>query len=171
MSGGDPAAARRYYEDGLTIRKRLADAAPENADYARDLSVSYDRLGDLAMSGGDPAAARRYYEDDLTIAKRLADAAPENADYARDLWVSYVKMANLAEKHPKKGDGRSWWRRAADALAGRQAIPPGAKAAPGDARIWWRRAYDVLSGMKRRGVFLSPEDEGVLDQLARKVGR
>ena len=81
-SGGDPAAARRYYEDGLTIAKRLADAAPENADYARGLSISYDRLGDLARSGGDPAAARRYYEDGLKIRKRLADAAPENADYA-----------------------------------------------------------------------------------------
>ena len=91
MSGGDPAAARRYYEDGLTIRKRLADAAPENADYARDLSISYKRLGNLAMSGGDPAAARRFYEDGLTIRKRLADAAPENADYARDLSISYER--------------------------------------------------------------------------------
>ena len=171
MSGGDPAAARRYYEDGLTIRKRLADAAPEYADYARGLSISYERLGDLARSGGDPAAARRFYEDGLKIRQRLADAAPENADYARDLWLSYWRMADLAEKHPEERGGRSWWRRAADALAGRQAIPPGAKAAPGDARIWWRRAYDVLSGMKRRGVFLSSEDEGFLDQLARKVGR
>ena len=68
MSGGDSAAARRFYEDVLKIRQRLADAAPENADYARDLSVSYERLGDLAMSGGDPAA-RRYYEDGLKISK------------------------------------------------------------------------------------------------------
>ena len=75
---------------------RLADAAPENADYARDLSVSYNKLGDLARSGGDPAAARRYYEDDLTIRMRLADAAPENADYARDLSVSYNKLGDLA---------------------------------------------------------------------------
>ena len=96
MSGGDPAAARRYYEDGLTIRKRLAGAAPENADYARDLSVSYDRLGDLARSGGDPAAARWFYEDGLTIRKRLAGAAPENADYARDLSVSYERLGDLA---------------------------------------------------------------------------
>ena len=89
MTWRGPAAIRRrprrYYEDGLKIAKRLADAAPENADYARDLSISYNRLGDLARSGGDPAAARRYYEDGLKIAKRLSDAAPENADYARDL--------------------------------------------------------------------------------------
>ena len=96
MSGGDPAAAQRYYEDGLRIAKRLADAAPENADYARDLSISYNKLGDLARSGGDPAAAWRYYEDGLRIAKRLADAVPENADYARDLSVSYNKLGDLA---------------------------------------------------------------------------
>ena len=36
-----PWRARRNYEDYLAIAKRLADAAPENADYARDLSVSY----------------------------------------------------------------------------------------------------------------------------------
>ena len=81
-SGGDPAAARRYYEDGLTIRKRLADAAPDNADYARDLSVSYNKLGDLAMSGGDPAAARRILRgrpDDREAAGRRST---ENADYA-----------------------------------------------------------------------------------------
>ena len=58
-SSGDPAAARRFYQDGLEIAKRLNAAAPENADYARDLSVSYIKLGDLAGSGGDPAAARR----------------------------------------------------------------------------------------------------------------
>ena len=93
------------------------------------------------MSGGDPAAARRYYEDDLTIRKRLAGAAPENADYACDLWVSYWRMAALAENSSSRDE----------------ALP------------WWRCVYDVLSGMKRKGVFLSPEDEGFLDQLARKV--
>ena len=39
-SGGDPATARRYYQDWLEIAKQLYDAAPENADYARDLWVS-----------------------------------------------------------------------------------------------------------------------------------
>ena len=92
------------------------------------------------MSGGDPAAARRYYEDGLTIRKRLADAAPENADYARNLWVTYVKMANLAEEHPEERGGRSWWRRASNALAGRRATPPAANADPDDALTWWGAA-------------------------------
>ena len=135
--------ARDLYRRSADLFAGLSNEAPENADYARDLSVSYNKLGDLARSGGDPAAARRFYEDGLTIRQRLADAAPENADYARDLWVSYWKMAALAENSSSEDE----------------ALPR------------WRRAYDVLSGMKRRGVFLSPEDEGFLDQLARKVGR
>jgi tetratricopeptide (TPR) repeat protein len=142
LSGGDPADARRFYEDGLKIRARLAHAAPENADYARGLSVSFERLGDLARSGGDPDAARRFYEDGLKIANRLADAAPENADYARDLWVSHWKMATLAEKHPETDY----------------------------AAVWRRRAYDVLLMMKRKGWFISPEDEGCLRQLEEKLG-
>ena len=98
--GGDPAAARRYYEDGLKIRKPLSDAAPENADYARDLSISYERLGDLARSGGDPAAARQFYQDGLVIRKLLYAAAPDNADYARDLSVSYDRLGDLRDVRP-----------------------------------------------------------------------
>ncbi len=141
-SSGDPAAARRFYEDGLKIRQRLADAAPENADYARDLSVSFERLGDLARSSGDRAAARRFYEDGLKIRQRLADAAPDNADYARGLWVSYWRMARIAE-----GSDR-----------------------PDAALEWWRRAYEVLNGLKQAGRFVSPEDEGFLKQLEKKMG-
>jgi hypothetical protein len=85
--------------------------------------------------------------------------------------VSYWKLADLADKHPEERGGRSWWRRAADVVAGRQSIPARAEAEPDDARIWWRRAYDVLVGMKQRGMFISPEDEGFLEQIARKVGR
>jgi hypothetical protein len=107
----------------------------------------------------------------LEISKRLYEAAPENADYTRDLWVSYWRMADLAEKYPRERGGRSWWRRAAALLAGRQGVPPRQETGPEEAQIWWRRAYDVLAGMKRRGLFLSPEDKSILEQLARKAGQ
>ncbi|MGO9922306.1 MAG: tetratricopeptide repeat protein, partial [Isosphaeraceae bacterium] len=107
-----------------------------------DLSVSFERLGDLARSSGDRAAARRFYEDGLKIRQRLADAAPDNADYARGLWVSYWRMARIAE-----GSDR-----------------------PDAALEWWRRAYEVLNGLKQAGRFVSPEDEGFLKQLEKKMG-
>ena len=42
---GDGKQAREYYERALEVSQRLADSAPENADYARDLSVSYEQNG------------------------------------------------------------------------------------------------------------------------------
>lgn len=104
--------------------------------------------------------------------RRLYEAAPDSADLARDLSaslnklgirrfrvaidrrlheaapdsanlaVSYVKMAALADK---SGD-------ASEALA------------------WARRARDVLDGLKRRGAFLSPEDEAMLGAMNRALG-
>ena len=34
----------------------------------------------------------------------------------------------------------------------------------------WRRAYDILLGMLQRGLFVSPADQRVLEQLRAKVG-
>ena len=64
------------YRRSADLFAGLSNAAPKNADYARELSVSYERLGDLARSGGDPAAARRYCEDGLTIAKAAGRRGP-----------------------------------------------------------------------------------------------
>ena len=54
-------AARRHYEDCLNIHRRLADAAPENPVYSRDLWVIHNMLGDLAMASGDPATAQNRF--------------------------------------------------------------------------------------------------------------
>ncbi len=44
------------------------------------------------------------------------------------------------------------------------------RVAPADAAGWWPKAYGKLSGMKKAGMFISPEDEKVLEELRRKVG-
>ena len=109
----------------LTIAKRLSDAAPENADYARDLSVSFNKLGDLAMSGGDPAAARRYYEDWSEDRETAGRRGPENADYARDLSVSYDRLGDLALSGGDPGDSAAVLRgRARDRDAAGRRWPP-----------------------------------------------
>ncbi|MDX2038038.1 MAG: toll/interleukin-1 receptor domain-containing protein [Isosphaeraceae bacterium] len=118
------------------FRRRL-DAHPENADDARDLSISYNKLGDLAISSGDPAAARRYYEDGLAIRKRLSAAAPENADYARDLAGSHLRLGGALAELGQPGEGREHL----------------------------RLCLEVLRGMKARGMHLDPEAEQVLEAL------
>ncbi|MDZ7404875.1 MAG: CHAT domain-containing protein, partial [candidate division KSB1 bacterium] len=92
---GEGEAARQYYEKALDIRAKLAQAEPNRADYARDLSVSYGQMGDLLRSLGEGEAARQYYEKCHEILSKLAAQEPNRADYARDLSVSYGRMGDL----------------------------------------------------------------------------
>lgn len=39
-----------------------------------------------------------------------------------------------------------------------------------DALGWWGRVYEVLAMMKQRGMFVSAEDEGILEQIKQKLG-
>ena len=70
-----------------TTHRPWRSRLPDRADYQRDLSVSYDKLGDLLQALGQGEAARQYYQQALEIRQRLAVAEPDRADYQRDLSV------------------------------------------------------------------------------------
>ena len=134
--------AREFYEKALEVAERLSESAPENADYARDLSVSYERMGDLFRALGNGVQAREFYEKALEVRERLSESAPENADYARDLFVSCFRMASIEE------DAQD----------------------PIRALGWWRRAHDILQSIVDRGLHISSEDLGFLQQIKAKIG-
>ena len=79
----------------LEVSKRLSNAAPENAQFAHDLSLSYIKLGDIEVSLGHGETALDYYRQSLTILKRLSVAAPENTEFDRDLSVGYSKLGDI----------------------------------------------------------------------------
>ena len=116
--------------------------APENADYARYTSVVYIKMGDLFLALGNGVQAREFYEKALEVRERLSESAPENADYARDLSVSCVRMASIEE------DAQD----------------------PVRALGWWRRAHDILQSIVDRGLHISTEDLGFLQQIKAKIG-
>ena len=95
VAAGDLAAARAAYQAGLDIRVRLAAADPANTGWQRDLSVSHNRLGDVAVAAGDLAAARTAYQAGLDIAVRLAAADPANTQWQRDLEGIQQKISSL----------------------------------------------------------------------------
>ena len=70
----------------------MAKAEPDRADYQRDLSVSYKRMGDLYRALGQGEQAREAYARSLAIAERLAKAEPDRADYQVDFVISLVKI-------------------------------------------------------------------------------
>ena len=106
------------------FRERLAQAEPDRADYQRDLSVFYERMGDLFGALGQGEEARQAFQKSLAIAERLAQAEPDRADYQRGLIVSYVKMS---ETEPAAA--RVWLSQALDVA---RSLQSGGRLAPAD---------------------------------------
>jgi tetratricopeptide (TPR) repeat protein len=87
--------ALERYEAMLDARQARAETEPDRADYQRDLSVSYERMGDLYRALGQGDNAREAYLKALAIAERLAQAEPDRDDYQVDLVVSLVQVGTI----------------------------------------------------------------------------
>jgi hypothetical protein len=85
LRAGDlPAATRQLHAIHQQIQARAA-ADPANTGWQRDLSVSHDKLGDVAVATGDLPAARTAYQTSLDIAERFTALDPDNARLQRAL--------------------------------------------------------------------------------------
>lgn len=71
----------------------MAKSNPENAGWQRDVSISYNRIGDVLEAGGNLTDALKTYQDSLAIRDRLAKADSNNADRHRDLAISQGRVA------------------------------------------------------------------------------
>ena len=85
----------KSYQAKQDIISRLAQSDPGNAGWQRDLSVSYEKVGDAGAAQGDLADALKSYRDSLAIRERLAQSDPGNAGWQHDLSVSYDKVGEV----------------------------------------------------------------------------
>ena len=146
---GQPAGGAEILPRRPRHRERLAKADPGNAGWQRDLSVSYDKVGDVLVAQGNLPEALKSYRDGLAIGERLAKADPGNAGWQRDLSVSLRQgrrraggagqPAGGAEILPRRPRHReSGWPRPTPATPAGSAICrcPTTRSAT----CWWRRA-------------------------------
>ena len=87
--------ALKSYQADLAIAERLAKSDPGNANWQRDLSVSYEKVGDVLVQQSNLAEALKFYQASLAISERLAKSDPGNANWQRDLLVSHWKLASV----------------------------------------------------------------------------
>jgi hypothetical protein len=80
------------YRQSLRICEALSAHDPVNAGWQRDLSVSYDKIGDVLVAQGDGASGLTAYRKGLGIREALAARDPANAKWRRDLIVSLMKV-------------------------------------------------------------------------------
>jgi hypothetical protein len=93
VAQGNLAPALDNYRASLAIAERLAQADPGNAEWQRDLIVSYVKLAEIAGRAGEGAAAPAYYQAALAIAVKLQASgrlAPPDA------WLVGALEARLA---------------------------------------------------------------------------
>jgi tetratricopeptide (TPR) repeat protein len=106
-----------HFQNDITIqtRIRLVQAAearmeelhrrfPNSTLYARDLSISYDRLGNMNLKLGDPLKALDKYQASLNIREKLQLLDSKSTDYSIDLCISNNKLGDVYLKlgdHPK----------------------------------------------------------------------
>ena len=121
------------------ILKPLAEADPSSAEKQRDLSISFNKLGEVSVASGDLQSARAYFEDGLGIRRLLAEADPSSAQKQRDIAVSYSKIATYQEK-----------------------------ASLHEAVENWQKCLDVFDGMIAGGLHVSPQDIRFLERLRQK---
>ena len=91
---GDLWITRGSLTEAKTAFFGARDAAARSGN-DRDLSVSYNRIGDVQVAQGDIAGALTSHRDSLIIADRLAQSDPGNAGWRRDLSVSYIKIGDV----------------------------------------------------------------------------
>jgi hypothetical protein len=97
LNAGDLAAATRQLQAIHQQAQTRAAADLANTQWQRDLSISHEKLGDVAIAAGDLTAARTAYQASLDIRTRLAAADPANIQWQRDLEAIRQKTDGLAE--------------------------------------------------------------------------
>ena len=72
-----------------------------NTLWQRDLSISYQRIGEIEQAQGNLSAALKSSEDSLEILKKLVVADPDNFEWLRDVTVSYEQIINIERAQGK----------------------------------------------------------------------
>ena len=95
LTEGQSTAALRAYQTAHDTANTSLAIEPTNTQWQRDLSVSYNKIGNIQAKQGDSAAALKSYQAGLTIRERLATGDPRNTEWQRDLSVSYNKIGGI----------------------------------------------------------------------------
>ena len=75
--------------------KQLADQNPNSTEYYRDLSITYNKIGDIYKVLGNNQSALESYNNALKIREKLRKKYPEKDQYASDSSVSYDRIGDI----------------------------------------------------------------------------
>ncbi|MGB2746957.1 MAG: tetratricopeptide repeat protein, partial [Thiofilum sp.] len=97
MAFGETSTALAKYKQAQSFMLELATASPTNFDIQRELSVSYEKVGNIQQAKGEQEAALRSYQQSLAIREKLAAHDPQQVEWQRDLSVSYDNVGAIQQ--------------------------------------------------------------------------
>jgi tetratricopeptide (TPR) repeat protein len=92
------------YRKGLVIRRQLADSDKANAQWQRDLSISYMKLGDVLEAEQKHDDALTSYQMSFAVAERLPSGGERNVEWQRDRYVAQERIGDLLMEQGKFDD-------------------------------------------------------------------
>ena len=160
--------------------------------WQRDLSISFTKLGDVAMAKESLPEAQRLYSESLRISQLLVESDPANAAWQRDLSASLERLGDLARadggwslskaqrliseslgirlRLVKSDPANAEWQR--DLAVSHYKLARIAHENGEEARFDWElgRCFSVLDQMHARGLPFDSEMAGVYRELNGKYG-
>ncbi len=96
---GESELALEYARQSLEANRRELAENGETPEQLRDVSISFEKLGELALKvDGDHATARQHFEESMALARHILEEFGETPERLRDVSVSVSKLGELALK-------------------------------------------------------------------------
>ena len=90
-----PILAREQYQKAYEIAKAFSESNPDNFQARRQLTVSYQRLGNVSLQTGQTATALEYYHKSLSAREELARSNTNDPQAQLDFQVLNNKIGDV----------------------------------------------------------------------------
>jgi tetratricopeptide (TPR) repeat protein len=84
------------FERALAIFERTHASDKARVDYARELSIALDHVGDVMLQTGTIDRARAMFDRSLALRRDVLERDPRNPDAARDVAVALERQGDVA---------------------------------------------------------------------------
>jgi tetratricopeptide (TPR) repeat protein len=111
---GEHVAARRAYAEAVARAEELATGAPDEPDYAYELAVGRNALGEILVQTGDVPAANEQLRPSIDALTRLARDFPARPQHREELARAYHVFGRGLRQQGRKAAAEEQFRWAID---------------------------------------------------------
>ncbi len=133
--------AGKSYKHSLQIRQQLAATQRKNAQTQRDLAVSHEKMGRMALNTAKLGEAKHSFEKSLTLRVALYHANPTH-DAQRDLAIAYKDFGDLELAQGRANESLAAYSKALNILTN---LSPFSSHARRDLAVIYNKMGDIRS--------------------------